>query len=37
MNTLIIVMLILEQARRRPTCFLRATWCPQAPRWWPLL
>jgi len=27
---------ILEQARGRPTWSLRATWCPRAPRWWPL-
>jgi len=30
-------MLFLEQARRRPTWSLRATWCPRAPHWWPLV
>jgi len=35
-QTLIMLMLFLEQARRRPTWSLRATWCPRAPRWWPL-
>jgi len=29
-------MLFLEQARGRPNWFLLATWCPRAPRWWPL-
>jgi len=29
-------MLFLEQAHGRPTWSLRATWCPRAPRWWPL-
>jgi len=36
-KTLIMLMLFLQQARGRPTWSLRATWCPQAPRWWPLL
>jgi len=30
------LMLFLEQVRWPPTWFLRATWCPRAPRWWPL-
>jgi len=34
---LIMLMLFLEQARGRPTWPLRATWCPRAPRWWPLV
>jgi len=29
-------LIILEQARRRLTWSLRATWCPWAPHWWPL-
>jgi len=36
-KTLIMLMLFLEQARGRPTWSLRATWCPRALRWWPLL
>jgi len=32
-KTLIILLLFLEQARGRPTCSLRATWCPWAPRY----
>jgi len=32
-KTLIMLILFLEQARGRPTWSLRATWCPQAPRW----
>jgi len=36
-KTLIMLMLFLEQARGRLTWSLRATWCPRAPRWWPLL
>jgi len=27
----------LKQAHGRPTWFLRATWYPRAPRWWPLI
>jgi len=30
-------MSFLEQARGRPTSSLWATWCPRAPRWWPLM
>jgi len=30
------LMLFLEQARGRPTWSLRSTWCPRAPRYWPL-
>jgi len=30
------LMLFLDQARGRSTWSLRATWCPRAPRWWPL-
>jgi len=29
-------MLFLEHARGRATWSLRVTWCPRAPRWWPL-
>ena len=36
-KTLILLMLFLEQARGRRTWSLRVTWCPQAPRWWPLV
>jgi len=35
-KTFIMLLLFLEQARGRPTCSLRATWCQRAPRWWPL-
>jgi len=34
MKTLIMLLSFLEQARGRPTCSLRATWGPRAPRWW---
>jgi len=34
---LIVFMLLSEQARGRPTWSVRATWCPQAPCWWPLV
>jgi len=34
---LIMLMLFLEQGRGRPTWSLRATWCPRAPSWWPLV
>ena len=34
---LIVLMLFLEQARGRRTWPLRATWCPRAPPWWPLV
>ena len=37
MKTLIMLMLFLEKTRGRPTWYLQATWCPRAPRWWPLL
>jgi len=37
MKTLIMLMLFLDQARGRPAWSLRATWCPRAPRWWPLV
>jgi len=30
-------MLFFKQARGRPSWSLRATWCPRAPRWWPLV
>jgi len=30
------LMFFLEQACGRLTWSLRATWCPRAPRWWPL-
>ena len=33
LKTLIMLILFLEQARGRPACSLRATWCPRAPRW----
>ena len=36
-KTLIMFILFLEQARGWPPWSLRVTWCPQAPRWWPLL
>ena len=36
-KTLIMLILFLEKARGRPTWSLRATWCPRAPRWWPLV
>jgi len=36
-KTMIMLTLFLEQARGRPTWSLRATWCPRAPRWWPLV
>jgi len=36
-KTMIMLTLFLEQARGRPTWSLRATWCPRAPRWWPLI
>jgi len=36
MKTLIRLILFLEKARGRPIRYLRATWCPRAPRWWPL-
>jgi len=31
------LMLLSEQARGRPTWSVRATWCPRAPCWRPLL
>jgi len=34
-KTLSMLMLFLIKARGRPW-HLRATWCPRAPRWWPL-
>jgi len=34
---LIILMLFSKQARGQSTCSLRATSCPRAPRWWPLV
>ena len=34
-QTFVKLMLFLEHARGRLT--LRATWCPRAPRWWPLV
>jgi len=27
---------IFRTGPRQPTRSLRATWCPRAPRWWPL-
>jgi len=36
-KTVIMLMLLLEQSRGRPTWPLLATWRPRAPRWWPLL
>jgi len=36
-TALIMLILFLEQARGRLTWSLRATRCPRAPRWWPLL
>ena len=36
-KTLIMLILFLEQASGRPAWFLRATWCPWAPRWWSLV
>jgi len=36
-KTLIMLMLFLEQAHGQPTWSLWTTWCPRAPRWWPLL
>jgi len=35
-KTLIMLTLFLEQTRGRPIWSLRTTWCPRAPRWWPL-
>jgi len=32
-KTLIMFMLFSEQARRRPTWCVRATWRPPTPRW----
>jgi len=37
MKTLIMFMLLSEQARGRSTSSVRATWCPRAPCWCPLL
>jgi len=36
-KTLIMFMLLSEQARGRPTWSVRPTWCPQALCWWPLV
>jgi len=36
-KTLIMFMLLSEQARGRPTWSVRATWCLRAPCWWPLV
>jgi len=36
-KTLIMLILFLEQARGRPTWSLWVTWCPRAPRWWPVV
>jgi len=36
-KTLNMFMLLSEQARGWPTTSMRATWCPRAPCWWPLL
>ena len=36
-KALTMLMLFLEGARGRPTWSLRATWCPPAPLWWPLM
>jgi len=35
-KALIMLMLYVEQARRRPIWSLCATWRPWAPHWWPL-
>jgi len=35
-KTLIMFMLISEQARGRPTWSARVTWCPRALCWWSL-
>ena len=37
MKILITLMLFSKQARVRRTWSSRATWCPRAPCWWPLL
>jgi len=36
-KTLIMYMLLSEQARGRPMWSVRATWCPRTPCWWPLM
>jgi len=36
-TTLIMFMVLSDQARGQPTRSMRATWCPQTPCWWPLL
>ena len=36
-TTLIMLLLFLEQVPERPTCSMRGTWCPPAPRWWSLV
>ena len=36
-KTLIMFMLLSEQARGRPTRSVRTTWCPREPCWWPLV
>jgi len=36
MKSLIMFMLLSEQAREQPTWSVRSIWRPRAPCWWPL-